>query len=274
MRSCWRRNLGLVRYGLMLVADRYAYIATMPLFVVGAGWLVDRVAASRRPAAVAGLIIAAGMGLVVVLSSMSFSQCRTWRDSQALWACALEVGSGRDALLESNTGIELCQAGRVAEGMAHLRKAVALDPADDEARDNLGVALLRQGDESEAIAQMAEAVRLTPGRFEFRYHLGLALAGRGRLGEAIGQLREAARLQPGNADVHASIGNVLVDLQRGDEAVAEFARALQLVPGHRAHGRGSRGSGTADGRCREEARGDGGARSGRARPRPGLGGKR
>jgi Flp pilus assembly protein TadD len=231
-------NLGLVRYGLMLVADRYAYLASMPLFVVAAAWLVDRVAGSRQPAAVAALIVGAGLALVTVLSSMSFSQSRTWRDSLTLWARALEVGSGRDALLESNTGSELCKAGRVEEGMSHLRKAIAIDPADDEARESLGVELLKQGDRSEAIAQMGEAVRLAPGRSDFRHNLGLALAGWGRLDEAIGQFREAARLQPGNADVHASIGNVLVDLQRGDEAVAEFTRALLLVPGHRGAWRG------------------------------------
>src|SRR5262249_58225979 len=44
-------NLGLVSYDLMLVADRYAYVATMPWFVLAAGGLVRGVAGSRRPVA-------------------------------------------------------------------------------------------------------------------------------------------------------------------------------------------------------------------------------
>ena len=75
-------NLGLVPYGLMLVADRYAYLATMPLFVAAAAGLVDRVAGSRRPTAVAAPIVAVGLGLVAVLASMSLSLSRTWRDSR------------------------------------------------------------------------------------------------------------------------------------------------------------------------------------------------
>ena len=226
-------NLGVVPHGLMLVADRYAYVATMPLFVVAAGVLARCVAASRRPAAAGAAAAVAGLGLVAVLGGMSWSLCRTWRDSQALWSHALDVGSGRDALLESNLGVELYEAGRVREGLAHLRKAVAINPADAGARENLGVALLKQGDEGRGVEQLAEAVRLAGGRSDFRHQLGLALARRGRLVEAAGQLREAARLRPDHPDAHASLGQVLVDLGRREDAIAEFTRALVLAPGHR-----------------------------------------
>ena len=121
-------------------------------------------------------IVAVGLVLIAVLAAMSSSLCRTWRDSEALWVHALGVGSGATALVETNLGIELYDAGRVGEGMAHLRKAVDIDPAAAEARVNLGVALLRQGDEGGAIASLAEAVQLAPGRSDYRHRLGQALA--------------------------------------------------------------------------------------------------
>ncbi len=157
-------NLGLVPHGLMLVADRYAYVPTMPLFVLAALWMVRGVAAARWRAVSAALIVAIGLGLVAMLAGMSRSLCRTWRDSFALWRHALEVVSGRDAMLESNIGIELFDAGRVRDGMAHLRKAVEIDPADADARENLGVALLKQGDPPAAIVELDEAVQLAPRR--------------------------------------------------------------------------------------------------------------
>jgi protein O-mannosyl-transferase len=225
-------NLGLVPHGLMLVADRYAYVPTMPLFVVAAGGLVRCIAGARRPALAALPIVAAGLGVIAVLTSMSLSLCRTWRDSEALWANALTVGSGRDALLENHLGIELYGAGRVREGIVHLRKAVEIDPADADAQGNFGIALLRMGEDGPAIDHMAEAVRLAPGRLGYRHKLGEALARCGRFDEAMVQLREAERLQPGNADVHVTLGNVLVDLRRHDEAIAEFKQAVLIVPGH------------------------------------------
>jgi protein O-mannosyl-transferase len=226
-------SLGLVPHGPMLVADRYAYIPTVPLFVVAAGGLVRLVAGARRPAIAASAIVAIGVVLVALLATMSASLCRSWRDSEALWARALAIGSGRDALLESHLGIELYRVGRVEEGLAHIERAVAIDAADPFAQYNLGVAMLKQGDAGRAIAHLTETVRLAPDEPEYRHRLGVALARFGRFDEAQGQLHEAVRLQPKAVDVHVTLGNVLVDLGRGDEASAEFTRALQLVPGHR-----------------------------------------
>ncbi len=54
-------NLGLVWYDLMLVADRYSYLATMPLFILAAGGLVRWVAVSRWPRTLALVIGATGL---------------------------------------------------------------------------------------------------------------------------------------------------------------------------------------------------------------------
>ena len=225
-------NLGLVSYDLMLVADRYAYLSTMPLFVLAAGGSVRMVAVSRRPRALALTVLTAGLGLVVIWSAMSRAQCRTWRDSDTLVAHALTVGSGRDALVVSHHGLDFLGAGRVREGMAQLRMAVRIDPGDPEVRENLGIAMVERGDVAGAIAHLAEAVRLAPDRFDYRHHLGRALFYSGRLEEAAEQLTTALRLGPDRAQLHASLGAVLAALHRRDEAALQFSEALRLDPGH------------------------------------------
>jgi Flp pilus assembly protein TadD len=224
-------NLGLVSYDLMLVADRYAYLATMPLFVLLAGGLARWATACRRPGPVVLAVVVAGLGLVGVLTASSWTQCRTWRDSETLVAHGLRVGSGRDALLESNFGVELFVRGRVARAMVHLRNAVRRDPADADARENLGDALARRGDLDGAIVQFVEAVRLAPDRFDLRHNLGLALTARGRLDDAAEQLAAAVRSRPDSARIHVSLGGVLAALGRRDEAAAQYAEALRLAPG-------------------------------------------
>jgi tetratricopeptide (TPR) repeat protein len=225
-------TLGLVWYDLMLVADRHAYLATPPLFVLAAGWLVQRVADSRRPRALALVLVSAGLVASAVLARSSWALCRTWRDSDTLVAHGLKAGSGRDALLESYHGLDLVFSGRMAEGMAHLRQAIQLDPADPDPHENLGVMLSRRGDLPGAIAHFAEAARLAPDRFDLRHHLGLALALQGRFDEAAGELAVAVRLRPGHAQAHVSFGDVLVALKRPEEATAQFAQALRLDPDH------------------------------------------
>ncbi len=225
-------NVGLVSSDLMLVADRYSYLATMPLFVLAAGGLARGVVGSRWPRLVALGIVAMGLGLVVAWSAMSRVQCRTWRDSETLVAHGLKVGSGRDALLVSNYGLDLIASRRFAAGMAQLRKAIAIDPADADARENLGVTLFQRGDLAGAIVQLGEAVRLAPGRFEFRYLLGVALARSGRLDDAAEQLATAVQLRPDRAQLHVALGDVLAALRRRKEAATQFTEALRLDPEH------------------------------------------
>ena len=136
-------NSGLVWYDLMMVADRYSYLATMPLFVLAAGGLVRWVAVSRRPRTLALMIVAIGWGLIAILVMLTWAQCATWRNSEVLVAHGLRVGSGRDGLLESNFGLDLLAVGRVDDGMIHLVRAIQIDPADPDVHENLGVILVK-----------------------------------------------------------------------------------------------------------------------------------
>ena len=223
-------NLGLVSYDLMLVADRYAYLATMPLFVLAAGGLVRMVAVSRWPRALALAIVAIGLGLVVLWSAMSRAQCRTWRDSETLVAHALRVGSGRDALLVSHHGLDLLAAGRAREAMAHLQMAIRIDPADPDAWEDLGIALVKRGEIDRAITVFAEAVRLAPDRFDLHHYLGRTLSYKGRLEEAAEQFAAAVRLRPDRAQLRTALGEVLAALGRRDLAAVQFSEALRLDP--------------------------------------------
>jgi hypothetical protein len=200
-------NSGLVSHSVVsLVADRYSYLATMPFFVLAAVGMARAIAASKRPEAVARAIGVAGLGLIVILIPLTWRQCLTWHDSDALRLQALRVGSGRDALIESNLGLDLVSAGQIGEGMAHLRRAVALDPNLATAHSKLGQALYKQGDVAGAIAELNEEVRLSPGRPEAHYRLGMALARARRNDEANEHFAEARRLEaagvkmPGLAD--------------------------------------------------------------------------
>jgi len=225
-------NLGLVWYDLMLVGDRYSYLATMPLFVLAAGGLIRWVAVSRRPRTLALMIGATGWGLIAIWVVLTRAQCATWRNSETHVAHGLRVGSGRDGLLESNFGLDLLAMGRAEEGMVHLFRAIRIDPADPDVHENLGIILMERGDLAGAIVPLAEAVRIAPYRFDLRHHLGLALARRGRLEESAEQLVAAVRLRPEKAQVHISLGDVLTKLERRDEAAAQYAEALRLDPGN------------------------------------------
>jgi cytochrome c-type biogenesis protein CcmH/NrfG len=66
-------------------------------------------------------------------------------------------------VVAANLGIVLADAGRPAEGIAPLERAVTLDPEFHEARFNLARTYARAGRRAEAVAAARELLRRLPG---------------------------------------------------------------------------------------------------------------
>lgn len=130
-------------------------------------------------------------------------------------------------------GLTERQAGRPAEALALIRRAVDLSPNLLEARLNLASVLSQQGDAAGAQAQWRAVLALDPANRAAWHALGVASAGHGGAGRAgaIRALRRAALLSPDDADIHHDLGILLRQDDRVEEAIACQRRALSLQPG-------------------------------------------
>jgi len=126
---------------------------------------------------------------------------------------------------------ELCRhSGNLARAVELYRRAVAIAPADRDARYNLAVTLQEAGRREEAFEALKEAIAVDPGRPEAHNALGIALALRGDLEAARGELARAVELDPHDARAFNNLGNVLRDLKRFDEATEAYTRAAAVSP--------------------------------------------
>jgi tetratricopeptide (TPR) repeat protein len=100
-------------------------------------------------------------------------------------------------------GAYLAREGMVAQGLAELEAARALDADDAQIAYELGVARYLAGDVDGAVDAMGDAVRLAPEDGWPRVVLGLVLLEDERFEEATGELSEGARLRP--EDVEAQL---------------------------------------------------------------------
>jgi protein O-mannosyl-transferase len=132
---------GVVTTGMQVAADRYGYL-TMIAFVapiaVGLCDLVRRLDRFR----IAGRVQASGsIILVTALIVLTYFQCRTWKDSEALWANGIEHGAGHVADLHNNLGAVWASQGHFDLAILAFGEALRLKPQLHEAQDNMNKAI-------------------------------------------------------------------------------------------------------------------------------------
>lgn len=242
--------LGVLQSGPQLVADRYGYLACIPLALVAAAGFEALVERERaRPIALAGAIAVAG---ALILGTRAYA--RVWTDSERLWEHAVAV-QPQSALARLSLGSERLEASSRVRDPAQRRALI------EEAREQfeLGLALRREprlvanlalveGSLAEldparaaehrarAVEYSAESLRLAEARgsveIELRLNHATHLFNAGRAAEALPILESVAKARPRLTGARERYGIALLAAGRLDEAQAEFEAVLALEPGH------------------------------------------
>jgi protein O-mannosyl-transferase len=229
-------NLGFIRTGSHFVADRYAYMASIPLVVATAWGLSRFIRWSRdRPAPALGSVAGiAGVVVLVVFGTLSWRQCRTWQTSKNLWTNALAVGDGRNLAIQRSLAASMIDEGEVEEGVALLRQTLVRDPEAPMVHYNLGVYEVMEGRFGQAEGHFVAAVRglkdNSPYLPDAHYNLGVVLERQGRLADALVEYGRAAQLNPRDPTTQNNLGSVLLQLGRYADAEARFSEAVRLEP--------------------------------------------
>jgi cytochrome c-type biogenesis protein CcmH/NrfG len=101
----------------------------------------------------------------------------------------------------STLGVVRVRSGRVEEGIALFRQAVARDPANGDALLYLAGALASSGRPAEALPYFERAVRAQPRSTMTLNGLGLSRMAVGDAAGAAAAFRESLRIDPKQADI-------------------------------------------------------------------------
>jgi len=131
-------------------------------------------------------------------------------------------------------GIIAGQAGRPAEAVDFLSRAIAANPSSPDAHFNRGVALGELGRGDEALDSYDRVLALNPSYAEAHFNRGVVLGGSRRWTEAIECYDRAIALRRDYAEAHHNRGVALVELGRPAEALESYERAIELRPSYAA----------------------------------------
>ena len=115
-----------------------------------------------------------------------------------------------------------------ADARELIRRAVALDPMNGDARAHLASRRYWACDSSGAERELRAAIRLSPGSSELRRNYALFLGANGRFEEALAASRDAATIDPSSPWVLAVLAHSYSLTGRHDSALSTSARALAL----------------------------------------------
>jgi len=184
--------IGLLQVGPQAMADRYAYVPLIGIFIIISWGTAAIFAHYTVPRAV--LAVTAGL----VLTTCAFRM----RDQLGCWQ--------NDGTL--------------------FRQAIFVTPNYYKGYLLLGNYYENQGLLNEAMDNYRTTTRIDPDNLAAHVKLGTILDQISRTEEAVGEFREAARIDPNSPEVHYNLGCELFRLGRRDETIEQFKAVLRLKP--------------------------------------------
>lgn len=221
--------IGLVQVGGQAMADRYAYLPLIGLFVMVC-WGVAEIAQQQQwPAimpAVASLIVLIALGVT------ARRQLGYWRDDITLWSHAIEV-TEPNYQAQEHLGTALADEGRMAEAAVHFRIGLAIDPRDPVGHFNLAVDDQVQGRIQQAIDGYNAVLRLDPdSKLESHTLNNLAMAYHQAADDSRAETTYKAAVQADPNNNRVWLGMGLVEQKLGNFVAASkaFSRSAELQP--------------------------------------------
>jgi protein O-mannosyl-transferase len=221
--------IGVVQIGAHAMADRYAYIPLLGIFVIVSWGAADLIKRWHVPMAVSAT------GVAVILLMLGFAlhrQVSYWGDNVTLWSHTLEA-TGNNFPAEENLAMALIADGRTGEAFPHLQRAHLLLPRDPLATLNLATYQQMLGNYQAALDGYATVVPSTaapPLLAKARANSGYAHLSLKQYEEAKQDFEAALSAQPANSMAYRGLGLVAQRAGNIAQAAQNYERAVELQP--------------------------------------------
>ncbi len=226
--------IGLVQVGEQALADRYAYISFVGLFVMIV-WLVTDLAQAAthfQPISERWLAVPA-VGCLVAFGVFTYRQVGYWHDTEFFFRRTLAL-TRDNYVAHAGLGKLLYEQGKYEEALAQVRIVLGIHPGDVGANMILGDVEYNQGNLASAIERY-RVVTLHATDPDFRAqaydNIGITYRKMGQPMEAKKSFEISLQAEPNAPFVLVQLGLIAeVDENDAATAVSLFKRAVKLQP--------------------------------------------
>lgn len=150
------------------------------------------------------------------------------KGGDSITATELDAAIPPKARKEFDRATDAGRDGKVAEAIAHLRKAIEYFPNYLQAHNDLGTQLLAQNKLEEAEVEFRKGIAIDAKAFNPHLNLGIVLVQQKRFKEATETLKETVAIDPSAAPARLYYGEALVGIADLEAAIREFTAAHEL----------------------------------------------
>ncbi|MBS1852301.1 MAG: tetratricopeptide repeat protein [Acidobacteria bacterium] len=222
--------IGLVQVGEQAMADRYAYLPLLGIFLLVCWGIAEWAEARHIPGfalAIAALLALAG------LTGLTYRQVGYWKNSETLWVHALQVDGRQAYKAHFNLAVIYDQEGRYDEAIAQFRQSVNPRAEDPRVHLGLGIYYQRHGHPQDAIVEYDRVLGLSSdAKLRAPAYSNLAAAYRQLHQDDQAKANFTAALQLNPDLIMARIGRGLLAQKSGDyrQAIEDYSHAMELQP--------------------------------------------
>jgi lipoprotein NlpI len=218
--------VGIVQVGNQAMADRYAYIPLIGLFIMAAWGVPDLLKKWNYRKEILFTLSAL---ILLCLPIKTWTQVGYWQNSITLFDHTLEV-TDDNWLAYNYRGSAYSGLGNYRQAMEDYDWAIEIKPGYAETYYNRGNAYTLLGNYRQAIEDYNRAIEFKPGDAMAYNNRGAAYTLLGNYRQAIEDYDSVIKITPNYADAYYNRGNVYGVLGQYQLAMEDFNKVIRLKP--------------------------------------------
>jgi len=221
--------IGIFQIGEHTMADRYAYVTFIGLFIIIA-WGAEQI--SSKNILLKKLFIFASVLIIILMAVAAYNQIKLWTNSRTLFEDALKKDPN-NYVAYAIIGQEMANNGENEKALHYYDMALKLAPRFYAAYGNKGIVLLKMGKRSEALKIFEKAMQLDKFAAGAYYNIGLIYLEDNNLNQSIAYSLKAIELKPDFIEAYDNLGVALVKKGKIQEGILQFEKALHINPNYK-----------------------------------------
>lgn len=220
--------IGIVQVGNQAMADRYAYIPFIGLFIIIA-WGAENLLFNKN--VFKKIIISVTVFAILALMMTTYNQVKVWRDTVTLFEDTLRK-TKNNYVAYNALGLEAASKNKNEEALMNYYIAQKINPNFYPAYNNAGIALIKMGRYDEALRNFEMALKVNEFSAQAYYNIGLLSLKDNNLDKSIMLFRKAIEIQPDYTEAYNNLGVVFVKKGMIREGIANFQKSLEVNPSY------------------------------------------